>query len=111
MTPEQAEVVERIPRCTRRRPPAELENAAAIAAASRAELARIELAISALDLESRIAARRELAVVEWIHIHAMIEGADGNLSEAARRLGVYRSTLKRRLRKGPPRVLWGGLFR
>jgi two-component system response regulator RegA len=43
-----------------------------------------------------------LARVEWEHITRVLGDCDGNLSEAARRLGIYRSTLKRRLRKYAP---------
>lgn len=43
-----------------------------------------------------------LARVEWEHIMRVLSDCDGNLSEAARRLGIYRSTLKRRLRKYAP---------
>ncbi|MDB4960480.1 MAG: two component transcriptional regulator, Fis family [Myxococcales bacterium] len=43
-----------------------------------------------------------LARVEWEHIMRVLGDCDGNLSEAARRLGIYRSTLKRRLRKYAP---------
>lgn len=41
---------------------------------------------------------------EWEHISRVISDCSGNLSLAARRLGVYRSTLQRRLRKYAPRV-------
>jgi two-component system response regulator RegA len=44
-----------------------------------------------------------LARAEWEHISRVISDCDGNLSLAARRLGVYRSTLQRRLRKYAPR--------
>ena len=39
-----------------------------------------------------------LREVEDRHIAHVLELCGGNLSEAARRLGIYRSTLKRRLR-------------
>jgi two-component system response regulator RegA len=42
--------------------------------------------------------------IEYDHIQRVIRDCDGNLSEAARRLGVFRSTLHRRLKKYPPRV-------
>lgn len=44
-----------------------------------------------------------LARVEWEHISRVMTDCNGNISMAARRLGVYRSTLQRRLRKEPPR--------
>lgn len=43
-----------------------------------------------------------LARVEWEHISRVLTDCDGNVSEAARRLGIYRSSLQRRLRKPPP---------
>jgi two-component system response regulator RegA len=43
-----------------------------------------------------------LARVEWEHIMRVLTECDGNLSAAARRLGIYRSTLKRRIRKIAP---------
>ncbi len=43
-----------------------------------------------------------LARVEWEHITRVLADCDGNLSLAARRLGIYRSTLKRRIRKFAP---------
>ncbi len=35
---------------------------------------------------------------------AMLDGADGNISEAARRLGIYRSSLQRMLGRIPERT-------
>ncbi len=43
-----------------------------------------------------------LARVEWEHIMRVLSDSEGNLSLAARRLGIYRSTLKRRIRKFAP---------
>jgi two-component system response regulator RegA len=43
-----------------------------------------------------------LARVEWEHIMRVLHDCDGNLSLTARRLGIYRSTLKRRIRKFAP---------
>jgi len=44
-----------------------------------------------------------LARVEWEHIMRVLADCEGNVSEAARRLGIYRSSLQRRLRKHAPR--------
>jgi two-component system, response regulator RegA len=45
-----------------------------------------------------------LELVEWEHAHRVITECDGNLTEAARRLGVGRATLRRILDKPmPPR--------
>jgi two-component system response regulator RegA len=43
-----------------------------------------------------------LARVEWEHIHRVLSEAGGNISEAARRLGIHRRTLQRKLEKLPP---------
>ncbi len=44
-----------------------------------------------------------LARAEWEHIMRVLADCNGNVSEAARRLGIYRSSLQRRLRKFAPR--------
>ena len=44
-----------------------------------------------------------LARAEWEHISRVLADAEGNVSEAARRLGIHRRTLQRKLRKRPPR--------
>jgi two-component system response regulator RegA len=44
-----------------------------------------------------------LARAEWEHIMRVLADCDGNVSMAARRLGVYRSSLQRRLKKFAPR--------
>ena len=43
-----------------------------------------------------------LARVEWDHIMRVLDDCGGNISEAARRLGIYRSSLQRKLRKSAP---------
>lgn len=40
--------------------------------------------------------------VEWEHIMRVLADCEGNQSAAARRLGIYRSTLRRRIRKAAP---------
>ena len=42
--------------------------------------------------------------VEWEHINRVVADTKGNLSEAARRLGIYRQTLQRRLQRKPPKA-------
>jgi ActR/RegA family two-component response regulator len=42
---------------------------------------------------------RTLAEVERQHITDVLAACEGNISEAARQLGIYRSSLQRRLRK------------
>jgi len=41
--------------------------------------------------------------LEWEHIQRMLAECDGNVSEAARRLGMHRRTLQRKLSKRPVR--------
>jgi two-component system response regulator RegA len=43
-----------------------------------------------------------LARAEWEHIMRVLDDCEGNVSRAARRLGIYRSSLQRRLRKYAP---------
>jgi two-component system response regulator RegA len=43
-----------------------------------------------------------LARAEWEHIHRVLIDCNGNVSEAARRLGILRQSLQRRLRKHAP---------
>jgi two-component system response regulator RegA len=45
-----------------------------------------------------------LAQVESEHIARVLGDCGGNVSEAARRLGIYRSSLQRKLRKRDPRT-------
>jgi len=44
-----------------------------------------------------------LARTEWEHIQRVLDDCAGNVSEAARRLGLHRRTLQRKLQKYPPR--------
>jgi len=44
-----------------------------------------------------------LARAEWEHIQRVLTDAGGNVSEAARRLGLHRKSLQRKLHKYPPR--------
>ena len=43
-----------------------------------------------------------LARNEWEHIHRVLSDCGGNISEAARRLGIHRRRLQRKLRKRAP---------
>jgi two-component system response regulator RegA len=45
-----------------------------------------------------------LADVEWEHVNRVLTDCDGNVSEAARRLGIHRRSLQRKLQKYPPRA-------
>ncbi len=44
-----------------------------------------------------------LARAEWEHIQRVLEDCGGNVSQAARLLGLHRRTLQRKLNKYPPR--------
>jgi two-component system response regulator RegA len=44
-----------------------------------------------------------LARTEWEHINRVLSDCDGNVSEAARRLGIHRRSLQRKLQRFPPR--------
>ncbi len=44
-----------------------------------------------------------LARVEWEHIQRVLTDCDGNISQAARRLGLHRRSLQRKLNKAPVR--------
>ncbi|MCU0713703.1 MAG: response regulator [Pirellula sp.] len=43
-----------------------------------------------------------LAQAEWEHIHRVLADCEQNISEAARRLGIHRRSLQRKLRKRAP---------
>lgn len=45
-----------------------------------------------------------LARTEWEHINRVLHDCDGNISSAAKRLGVHRRTLQRKLQKYPPKT-------
>ena len=44
-----------------------------------------------------------LARVEWEHLNRVLTDCDGNVSEAARQLGMHRRSLQRKLAKNPVR--------
>lgn len=43
-----------------------------------------------------------LARVEWDYIHRVLSDCEGNISMAARKLGIHRRSLQRKLQKLPP---------
>jgi len=43
--------------------------------------------------------------LEWEHIHKVLQECQGNISRTARRLGMHRRTLQRKLGKKPPNRL------
>jgi two-component system, response regulator RegA len=54
--------------------------------------------------EAPVPAAPSLARAEWEHINRVLADCDGNVSEAARRLGLHRRSLQRKLQKYPPRA-------
>jgi two-component system response regulator RegA len=55
--------------------------------------------------EEMLSETPSLAQVEAEHIARVLADCDGNVSEAARRLGIYRSSLQRKLRRAEMRRL------
>ncbi len=45
-----------------------------------------------------------LARTEWEHINRVLSDCGGSISEAARRLGIHRRSLQRKLQKYPPKT-------
>ena len=45
-----------------------------------------------------------LARTEWEHINRVLSDCNGNISETAKRLGIHRRTLQRKLYKYPPQT-------
>lgn len=70
--------------------------------------AGVDCIIGALSGESVYGAREtageppSLARVEWEHIQRILHDSEGNISQAAKRLGIDRRTLQRKLAKQPP---------
>jgi two-component system, response regulator RegA len=70
-----------------------------------AALQRGENGANAKDAEATPALPSEplsLARAEWEHINSVLVSVSGNISEAARRLGLHRRSLQRKLAKYPP---------
>jgi two-component system response regulator RegA len=55
---------------------------------------------TAADLAAE--SKPSLARVEWEHIQRVLSDCGGNISEAARQLGIHRRSLQRKLSKLPP---------
>jgi len=62
-----------------------------------------KLSASDADREQRDPTVPSLARVEWEHIHRVLDDCKGNVSQAARLLGMHRRSLQRKLSKYPPR--------
>ncbi len=54
------------------------------------------------DLEDESISAPSLARVEWEHISRVLTDCDNNISQAAKKLGIHRRTLQRKLQKFPP---------
>ena len=68
-------------------------------------LAALQAEAPPLDARRRRAtAPPSLARAEWEHIQRVLADCGGNISEAARRLGIHRRSLQRKLGKNPPRI-------
>jgi two-component system response regulator RegA len=68
-------------------------------------LAALQRGQSAQDAEPGPSVPSEplsLARAEWEHINRVLVSVSGNISEAARRLGLHRRSLQRKLAKYPP---------
>jgi two-component system response regulator RegA len=65
-------------------------------------LAAFRRAGTAADEPATGEAAPTLARAEWEHIHRVMADCGGNISEAARRLGIHRRSLQRKLRKRAP---------
>jgi two-component system response regulator RegA len=59
------------------------------------------------DAAAPVFAAPPLKRLEWEHIQRVLAESDGNISEAARRLGLHRRTLQRKLSKRPVRESGG----
>ncbi len=72
--------------------------------------AEVEDIIAAFDaedlreLEDDMISAPSLARVEWEHISRVLSDCDNNISQAAKKLGIHRRTLQRKLQKFPPTV-------
>ena len=58
---------------------------------------------SALEAPTPSYQAPSLARAEWEHIHRVLSDCGGNISEAARRLGIHRRSLQRKLQKYAPK--------
>ena len=65
---------------------------------------RIASGVGSAAAEDETAPVPSLARVEWEHIQRVLSDCDGNVSQAAKLLGLHRRSLQRKLMKYPPRV-------
>lgn len=67
-------------------------------------LAAFESAGSAHPISENDIPVPSLVRVEWEHIQRVLNDFDGNISQAAKKLGLHRRSLQRKLAKFPPRT-------
>jgi two-component system response regulator RegA len=69
-----------------------------------ADADEILAALNGADTTKRVLGMEtpSLARAEWEHIQRVLSDCGGNISEAARRLGIHRRSLQRKLHKYPP---------
>lgn len=65
-------------------------------------LAAFDRTEPATDVTEESANPRSLEEVEWEHLQRVLTDCAGNISEAARRLGMHRRSLQRKLARGRP---------
>ncbi len=58
--------------------------------------------VAGVDLTGGDMGRPSLARMEWEHIQRVLHDCDGNISAAAKKLGLHRRTLQRKLNKVAP---------
>jgi two-component system response regulator RegA len=68
-----------------------------------AEVAEILAALEGRPRPVAEVATPSLERVEWEHLQRVLGDAEGNISEAARRLGMHRRTLQRKLDRPAPK--------
>lgn len=68
--------------------------------------ATLDMILGALaeNIEPTSISAPTLTRVEWEHIQRVLGDCDGNVSQAAKILGMHRRSLQRKLTKNPPRV-------
>jgi two-component system, response regulator RegA len=69
-----------------------------------ATLAEILSALAGGSEDAVQATVPSLARLEWEHLQRVLTDCNGNISEAARRLGMHRRSLQRKLGKTPPTI-------
>jgi two-component system response regulator RegA len=67
-----------------------------------ADADEILAALAGKEAAARAGDTPSLARAEWEHIQRVLADCGGNISEAARRLGIHRRSLQRKLHKYPP---------